>query len=365
MPRTESKIGRRSKFESTKTFANRKVDHIRLSLDERSQALSTNGFDQIRLVHNPLPEIRFSDVNLSTTLLGRSYKAPFFISSMTAGHGKSKSVNSRFAKVAAEKGWLMCVGSQKRELFDPAAAQEWKQIKKSSPGVSLISNIGIEEVIQHAPEKILKILDAIEPVGLIVHLNSIQEVFQKQFKGDLNLRGGLKAIESLVRLSPVPIIVKEVGFGFSMDSIRRLENVGVKAIDLSGRGGSHWAMIEALRVSGGSGKRLLQSAQAFSQWGYTNIEMLLQLQENNSKNRTAKLQIWSSGGIRNGVDALKCLTLGANAVGIAQPLMAACLKNENSLLNVMEDFENQLKVGMFAMGVVDLNQLHQGKYWYE
>lgn len=259
----------------------------------------------------------------------------------------------------------MGVGSQKRELFDVSAAKEWKQIKKSNPEAMFISNIGIEEVIRLQPEKILKIIDALEPVGLIVHLNSIQEIFQKQFKGDLDMRGGLKAIEKLASLSPVPVIVKEVGFGFSVQSIRSLENIGVSVVDLSGRGGSHWAMIEALREQGDEGQRLLLAAQAFSDWGYSNVEMLLQLQESNSKNKSSKIQIWSSGGIRNGVEALKCLALGAKAVGIAQPLMAACLKSEKSLLNVMEDFENQLKLGMFAMGVVDLNQLHQGKYWYE
>lgn len=349
------------KLESTQNFSKRKVDHIRFAADDRSQRLTSSGFANIHLQHNPLPELRFSDVDPSAHLLGHQFSTPLFVSSMTAGHEKSKSVNARLAKLAGARGWLMAVGSQKRELFDKTALNEWKKIRNANPTTKFVSNIGIEEVIQFKPAEIISLVDNLESIGLIVHLNSIQEMFQKNLQADVDLRGGLKAIAKLVKQSPVPVIVKEVGFGFSLDSIFRLNDIGVAVIDLSGRGGSHWGMIEALRGRGEQGESLMNSARAFSDWGHTNFEMLKWL----STAKPLKSEIWASGGIRDGLEALKCVAMGAKGVGLAQPLMVACLKSENALLNAMVNFENQLKLGMFAMGVINLEQMQQGKYWYE
>ena len=46
---------------------------------------------------------------------------------------------------------------------------------------------------------------------------------------------------------PVPIIAKEVGFGFSRESIERIYQSGVSIFDIGGQGGTNFVTIEDQR----------------------------------------------------------------------------------------------------------------------
>ncbi len=335
-------------------FENRKKDHIRLALDSMSQSKVTTDFGRIRLIHNALPEIDFKDVDLTTPILSRRFASPHFVASMTAGHQDSLQINLNLARAAAKKNWLMAVGSQRREIDDVLMANEWAEIRKQAPEVQFVSNIGISEVISQPIEKILRLTEATQSIGLIVHLNPLQEVIQDRRNG--LFKGGLHAIENLVKKSKVPVIVKEVGFGINEDVITKLFAVGVEAVDLAGRGGTHWGFIEGARgQKNGLGAHV---AEAFSDWGYSAIELLLELQE-----KILFSPIWASGGIRSGVDSAKCLALGTRAVGIAQPLMKAAVVSEAEVLNTMTQFDDQLKVAMFCMGISRCEDFLHKKVW--
>lgn len=359
--------------ESKNDFETRKKDHIKLALNSSSQNKVGSDFSKIKLVHRPLPDLKFSDVNIYTTLLGKPNCAPFFISSMTAGHAQSQKINAKFMAAAEKKNWIFAVGSQKKELSDSKAPGEWKKLRAKHKDVVTLSNIGIEQVISTSADKILELQKNLESSGLIVHLNSIQELFQNGFANEFNLKNGLRAIENLITKSKVPVIVKEVGFGFDVQTLQSLSDVGVEIVDLAGNGGTHWGYIEALRSGRGQKNTVnkLKMISAFDDWGYSNVEMLKNVQALKDRKHDAfkKTQFWSSGGIRSGVDAVKCLSLGAKAVGIAQPLMKACLmpdsKGQSVLIRVMDEFELELKVALFAMGISDLNKLTKEKNWYE
>lgn len=339
---------------SLQEFVQRKRDHIKLALDQRTQGLTDPGFGQIRLLHKALPEINFTEISLKTQLLDQVFLSPHFISSMTAGHDDSFNINLRLAKAAAEKQWLMAVGSQRRELTDPLAANEWTLIKAQIPDVKLVSNIGIIELIHQPMEKILKIIDSIGAVGVFIHMNPLQEAFQKE--GMAEFAGGLKAIEEFVKKCPVPVLAKEVGFGIDSDLISKLLAVGVKVVDVAGHGGTHWAQIEAMRYN--ENELQNEASVAFNDWGYSTIDCLLACQEGILFN-----QIWASGGIRSGVDSAKCLALGARAVGIAQPLMKAAVVSEESVVQVMEKFDYELKVAMFCTGIKQIADFLHQKVW--
>lgn len=336
-------------------FENRKKDHIRLALDSMSQAKVTSDFGRIRLVHNALPEINYGEVHLGTSILSHQFSSPHFVASMTAGHKQSLQINLNLAKAASQKNWMMAVGSQRRELDDAPFAEEWATIRKQVPDVRFVSNIGISEVISQPAEKILKLTGALEAIGLIVHLNPLQEVIQDQRNG--LFKGGFHAIENLIKKAKIPVVVKEVGFGINEETISKLFSIGVQAVDLAGRGGTHWGFIEGARgTQNGLGP---QVAEAFNEWGYSAIELLLSLQEHVLFN-----PIWASGGVRSGVDSAKCLALGARAVGIAQPLMKAAVQSELEVLNVMKLFDDQLQVAMFCMGVGRCEDFLHKKVWY-
>ena len=335
-------------------FVGRKQDHIRLSLDPKHQAGGLTDLDQVELVHEALPEINFDEIGIQQLRLGMEGKTPFLISSMTAGHKDAIDINSLMAKVSGERGWLMGVGSQRRELEDETAANEWKIIKSQNPQALLLGNIGLSQVIQNKIEKIQKLVDSLEPLALIVHTNPLQEAIQPE--GTPQFKGGLKALEGLVQQIKIPIILKETGCGFSQRTLKQVREIGVDVVDVSGLGGTHWGRIEASRAQKGSiGEG---AGETFANWGISTIKSLL-----NAKEVKGEFEIWASGGVRTGLDAAKLIALGARVIGFAQPVLKAALEGEDNLNKWMEQVEFELKIAMFCTGCISLQNLHQKGVW--
>ncbi len=135
-------------LESVKQFEDRKKDHIRIALDEKTQAIGQSGLRGIHLYHDALPQVSFSEITLNSQILHLPIKVPFYISGMTAGHEDAEALNYRLAEGCANRGWAMGVGSQRRELTDPLAGQVWKLVRKDFPELVLFSNIGLAQLIE-------------------------------------------------------------------------------------------------------------------------------------------------------------------------------------------------------------------------
>lgn len=335
-------------------FESRKADHIRLSLDRKNQAEGLSGLQQVRLTHEALPDLNFDQVSLGVKSLGRKIATPFMVSSMTAGHSDSVNLNLRLAKACAERNWRMGVGSQRRELSDSNAAEEWKVIRKAAPKVSLLGNLGIAQLIQSSVMDVQRLVDALEAEAMIVHLNALQECLQPE--GTPRFRGGLKAIEKICHRLKVPVVVKETGCGFSKATLKRLRGVGVAAVDVSGLGGTHWGRIEG----GRSAERDMRAraAETLGNWGIPTVESLL-----NAQSAKVDYEIWASGGVRSGLDAAKLLAMGADVVGVAMPILDSALKGEEELRNTMATFEFELKTALFCTGSATIADLQDKKAW--
>ncbi len=339
---------------STTEFEQRKGDHIRLALSEKSQTPHLSGLDQIRLRHEAFPEINFKDIQISTSVFGRQVESPLFVSSMTAGHAHSEKLNYILAKICAEKSWAMGVGSQRRELFDESAQKEWQKIRREFSKLVLFGNIGLSQLILTPPEKIEKLVGSLGAQAMIVHTNPLQEALQPE--GTPEFKGGLNALKDLLQFLSVPVIVKETGCGFSRATLEKLNEAGVAVVDVSGSGGTHWGRIEGERSA--VGEKLNLAASVFKDWGISSLESLL-----NARAIGPKFQVWASGGVRSGLDAAKFLAMGAKMVGIAQPILKAALESEVSLRKCMEQFEFELKVAMFCSGVENIHQLQERNLW--
>lgn len=339
------------------TFNSRKADHIKISTDPLSQSLgSKRPSDQIKLKSTILPEINFSDIKIEVELIPNLITKALFISSMTGGHEEGIKTNHTLAECAVEKNWVMGVGSQRKELFDNELGNEWRLIRKRNPKLNLISNIGLSQLIEFGADKILKILESTDPLAIFVHSNPLQEAIQVE--GTPNFKGGLKALLNLCEISPVPVVLKEVGFGMSCEDLLRLNELKLFAVDLSGSGGTHWGKVESLRVS--EDRMSSRLGFEFENWGYTSAETLHQISK---EKLDLNFQIWASGGVRSGLDAACLLAAGAKMVGIASPLMRSALKGSESLLDTMNHYENGLKIAMFGVGVTKVKSFSQNKYW--
>lgn len=329
----------------TSGFESRKKDHIELSLNNLNQTTGLSGLDRVSLVHEALPELDFSDVDLSTSLLGRQVSTPLFVSSMTAGHSQGVQINEVLAEACSRRGWMMGVGSQRRELFESAASGEWKKIRTRFPGIHLIGNIGLVQLTQITTSDVLKLIENLGAVGLFVHLNALQECLQPE--GAAHFRGGLQAIAALAKASPVPIVVKETGCGFSESTLARLWTTGIYAVDVSGLGGTHWGRIEGMRSAPDS--ELAQAAQTLQNWGHSTLESLLAAREVTARHGD-HVRVWASGGIRNGLDAAKGLALGAEAVGFAKPVLEHAVQGVDSVERWMKQMETELRIALFCTG---------------
>jgi isopentenyl-diphosphate delta-isomerase len=344
--------------ESLTQFETRKQDHLRLALDSKVQT-NANGLEGIELIHEALPELIFSDINIETTFKGERLSSPLFISSMTAGHVEGHAINKALAQLSSNRKILMGVGSQRRELADAEARNEWKLLRKDAPKALLVGNLGLSQLIHTSVDAVQALVESLEAVGLFIHLNPLQEVLQPE--GTPDFRGGLKKITEIVQKLSVPVIVKEVGCGFSVNTLKRLNETGIYAVDISGYGGTHWGRIEGMRAPENSVQA--EAAQTFANWGISTLESMLNASEAN-----VNYQVWASGGVRNGLEAGKLLALGSGMVGLALPWLAAYKQNADKPQVALEMLANklefELKTAMYCTGSRDFKEL-QGKWkWH-
>jgi len=340
-------------LESTHGFEKRKKEQIELALHPENQAVETSGLGSIQLIHEALPEVNFKDIEINVPFFevpGKETKKsrPFFVSSMTAGHEDSLGLNLRLAKACEERNWILGVGSQRRQLTDASASDEWRRIRSETPNLRMMGNLGLAQVIKTNSRDVIRLIESLGAEAMIIHLNPLQECLQPE--GTPQFSGGLEAIKRLVEEINVPVVVKETGCGFSAKTLQRLTEIGVAVVDLSGLGGTHWGRIEGKRSKKGT---LLQKAsETFADWGITTADSLIQALEINPG-----YSIWASGGVRTGLDGAKYLAMGASAVGFAHPALQAALKSGDHVRQWMEQMEFELKVALFCTGCRNIKEL--------
>ncbi|MCH9689186.1 MAG: type 2 isopentenyl-diphosphate Delta-isomerase [Gammaproteobacteria bacterium] len=333
-----------------KQFEQRKVDHIKLALMHQNQASEFNQLDTVHLMHEALPDLNFDAVDISTTRLGIQAKTPFIVSSMTAGHEDALMLNRHLMAACAETGWAMGVGSQRRELTDTDASAVWTALRQDYPDVVLYGNLGITQLITTPVNQVIKLTDSLRASALIIHCNPLQECIQPE--GTPSFEGCWDALERLIKASPVPIILKETGCGFSNNTLQRLSNMGVAAIDVSGLGGTHWGRIEGHRA--GENTYLQQTAETFRNWGIDTVQSV-----RNAAVFSEQVEVWGSGGVRHGLDAAKLFALGATTVGFAKPMLEAAMKTADAVTQTMQTIEYELRVALFCTGSRDLHELKE------
>ncbi len=301
------------------------------------------GLERVRLRHEAVPYFDFEDIRLDSTCLGRPSRTPFYISGMTAGHADAAELNRLFAVACAARGWAFGVGSQRRELDGDAKSQvdDWAKIRESAPNLVLFANIGLTQLAAAPIEKLRALVLSSGAQALAVHANALQEALQPE--GTPRFRGAIEALGRVGAELGVPVILKETGCGFTRSTLERLSRLGLAAVDVSGLGGTHWGRIEGARA--GEGMRA-DAARTFANWGEPTVDSLLAARVTLGPST----EIWASGGIRTGLDAAKCLALGARQVGFAQPALEAALAGEAALIAWMERQEFELRVALFCTG---------------
>jgi len=327
----------------------RKTDHIRINLEEDVRSGLTSGLERYRFPHQPLPEINLEDVDPSLKLFNRSLAAPVLISSMTGGTDEAARINHTLAEAAQVTGIAMGLGSQRAAIEHPELVHTF-QVRKEAPDILLFANLGAVQLnYGYGISECLKAVEMIQADALILHFNALQEAVQPE--GNTHFAGLLGKIEAVCRALPVPVIAKEVGWGFSEQAAYQLASVGVAAIDVAGAGGTSWSQVEMHRASSPFQAEL---AAAFIDWGIPTAEAIV-----NVRRAAPQMIIFASGGIRDGIDIAKSITLGASLGGMASPFLKAAVHSLDATIETIRLVQRQIQVGMFVSGVKNLEQLKQ------
>ena len=331
---------------------NRKSEHLRVCIEEDVEFQQlTNGLEKYRFTHCCLPELDRSDIELGTTFLGKSLKAPILISSMTGGTELAHLVNTRLATVAQRYGLAMGVGSQRIALEQPELAPTFA-VRSLAPDILLLANLGAVQLNYGCGlEDCLKLVELLEADALILHLNPLQEWVQSD--GDSNFKGLLAKIEQICAQLPVPVIAKEVGNGISAPMAKKLIEAGVAAIDVAGAGGTSWAKVESQRAKDNRQRHL---GQVFADWGLPTAECITAIRSLNST-----IPLIASGGLKNGLDLAKSIALGADLGGLARPFLVAAIESEAAVDELVKFLIAELEIVLFCTGNPNLSALkHSG-----
>lgn len=326
----------------------RKTEHIRLCLTENVEGVNkTTGLEGISFIHNALPEIDFADIQLDTTFLNKSIKAPFLVSSMTGGSELAVQINTNLAMAAEKRGWAIGLGST-RALLESDAYKESFLIRKHAQTVPLIANIGAVQLnYGYGVKECQRLVDLTEADALYLHLNSLQEIVQDE--GDLNFKDLLPKIKEVCQSLSVPVGVKEVGFGIDGIVAEKLYDAGVSFIDVAGAGGTSWSQVEKLRSKDPLRK---SAAEAFNNWGNPTKDCIVSV-----KSKLPDVPIVASGGMKTGVDAAKAMTIGADMIGFARQLLESATESAEKVMQTMEQIEFEMKMVMFGIGVRSITEL--------
>lgn len=308
---------------------NRKDEHV--SLAKAFHKDRPSDFDHVHLIHRSFPQVTVDDISITSEMASLPLKTPFFINAMTGGSEKTKQINEQLATLARETSLAMATGSVSIALKDPSVQDSFTIVRKTNPTGMILANVGAGSSLEQAQRAI----DLLEANALQIHVNAPQELVMPE--GDRDFRYWLEDIAKIASTLYIPVIVKEVGFGMTRETIQQLIDCGITSIDVSGQGGTSFTQIENAR-------RKKREFGYLDLYGLSTVQSLLEANE-----VPYPYEFIASGGIRQAYDIFKALALGANAVGISGTILTHLLtKGLDETILLVQQWQSELTT-LYAM----------------
>ena len=331
----------------------RKADHINISLKETIEP-EYDYWNDIRLMHEALPEVDLDEIDTSCNVLGKDLRFPFIVTAITGGFEGAKRINANIAEACAELGIGMGVGSE-RAGIDGVDTESYSIIKDYDVPL-VIGNVGAPQLVPqknrkaYGVEDVRKAMDLIDADCVAIHLNFLQEVVQPE--GDTNACGCYDAIRGIAK--EVPIIAKETGAGFMPETLQRLFAVGVRAVDLAGMGGTSFSAVELYRARKAGDDIRARLGETFFDWGIPTTVSLI------ASDR--KYPVIASGGVRTGLDVARAISMGAMCAGAANLVLKEATESADAVKRKLTIIREELKAAMLLTGSPDIETLSGKRY---
>lgn len=303
-------------------------------------------FDKIHLLRPALPETKINNRSIQTTMLGKEISAPFFVNAMTGGSKKSFEINKRIAQACKQENIAMALGSASILENEPDKLDSFLIARQENPDGLLFANVNPDT----DPKAAQKIVTELQADALQIHVNVLQEIVMPEGDRDFHWIYNIQQIRQQV---DVPIIIKEVGSGISLDSLRTLIEAGFDIIDIGGSGGTNFAQIENHR-------RQDTMFDFIDDLGLSTAKCLL-----GSQKIIGNTTLIASGGITNALQIFKSLVLGANYVGIANLFLQYASTSKDMLVDEMNILKRQLTALCAIFGINSINDTSTIKYYLD
>lgn len=314
----------------------RKDEHLHLAEAFYNDA---SAFQGIRFMHQSLPESDLLSTCLETHYGALHMSAPFFINAMTGGSKHSQQINDRLSLIAKETDLALATGSLSAAIKDDSLAPTFSIVRKNNPEGLILANIGAEHSIENAK----KAIEIIQADALQIHINVAQELMMPEGGREFHW---LHNIEKIVQAIDCPVIIKEVGFGMSAETLHQLQEIGVSYVDVSGTGGTNFSQIENAR-----GKTMTELIN----WGQTTAESLLDIYNHHNE-----MHIAASGGVKSPLDVAKCLALGAETIGVSGYFLHYLMHHsDEETIAEIERWKQELRVIMTLLGLNTISEFTQ------
>jgi isopentenyl-diphosphate delta-isomerase len=330
------------------TMKERKADHIEICANE-DVVPGYCYWDDIRFIHEALPEVNAGEIDMSATVLGKKLKFPFIVTAITGGFSGARDINANIAEACAELGVGMGVGSQRAAVED--IDKDSYSVIKDYDVPLVIGNIGAPQLIKQKKKKAFTenmIGEAMDLIGadvMAIHLNYLQEVAQPE--GDTDAYGCFDAIRNLA--CKYPIIVKETGAGISSRTAKRLSGIGIKGIDIAGMGGTSFSAVEMYRAIAKEDNIRASIGGAFFDWGIPAPVSLMSV--------GTDIPVIASGGILDGVHVASSIALGACCAGAAGIILKEAMISADAVKEKLTIIREELRAAMLLTGSKNISEL--------
>ena len=320
----------------------RKDAHIENYL--RSKSKESTLLDNVYIEHNAISDVSLDEIDTSIEFMDKKISMPLMIDAMTGGGSVSISINEDLSSICESLNIPMAVGSESIALSEEDSRESFELVKYKE-NLFRIGNLGFEREY----EDFIFARDLIDANAMQVHLNLAQELVMKE--GDNSYHSSLELIEKLVNDFDYPIIVKETGSGISKTVAKKLIDVGVKYIDVAGKGGTNFIEIEDLRDFEVDYSDLYN-------WGIPTAKSIIDI-----RSISDDTFIIASGGVRTAMDLAKSIIIGADMAAMTGEVLNYLLHGGyDACESFLKEINLKLKIIMVLLGVRNIDELKNVDY---